>query len=445
MSDPNNLLPLGTVDEGELSNTGRRIEWMSKNQALYTIILYAICNVTIILCIIFGPPYFVSQRVEFAEKIDKIGTYRFSFDFTGLQYFIDFLTLDVYFNRSQYEGVCNEYNLSFFCHASLNSGNVLIDKGDPISRTALVQYASDSADISERVRLFAKGAINFDTLHSLVMFKSPEGISLPGYFEWTFADPAHSIVEIFLRVVIFIISFIVFIRLFLSDFSFSKSPITMKMMFLLDILLIFGADPFYLLSFFTDSPFFSLFDNFFSSFLLTNTFFVSLIVLLMKDIVHRDVSKIWLLIHYIPFLVMFLLLYITSAVSIMEVNDDPLMKVTPVIKGLTITKMVVVGIYTAVLVYGIFTYKTDVPNEKPSYSIMSIILLLTVLVAELYTLTDPYLNTDKSMQTFSFLAVATYILFFNFINWPTDSSNGGDPEAAKESKSNVLSNVVDDI
>ena len=445
MSDPNNLLPLGTVEEGELSNTGRRIEWMSKNQAFYTIILYAICCVTIILCIIFGPPYFVSQKIEFQEKLDKIGTHRFSFDFTGLQYFNDFLTLDVFFNRSQFEGVSNEYNLSFFCHASLNSGNVLVDKGDPTSRTALVQFASNDADISEKVRLFAKGVINFDALHSLVMFKSPEAISLPRFFQWTFADPAHSIVEIFLRIVIFVITFIVFIRLFLSDFSFKKSPISMKMMFILDILLIFGADPLFLLSFFTDSPFFSLFDNFFSAFLLTNTFFVALVVLLMRDIVHKDVSKIWLLIHYIPFLAVFLLLYITSSVSIMEVNEDPLQKITPFIKGLTITKMVIVGIYVVALAYGIFTYKTDVPNEKPAYSIMAIILLLTVLVAELYSLTDPYLNTDKSLQTFSFLAVATYILFFNFINWPTDASNAGDMEASKESNANVLSNVVDDI
>ena len=182
-----------------------------------------------------------------------------------------------------------------------------------------------------------------------------------------------------------------------------------------------------------------------SSFLLTNTFYVALVVLLMSDLSRKDPSKVWLCSIYVVFFVAFCLIMSKSVITVIEVNYDPLSKKTSAIKGLGYAKMAIVGVYLVALLYGSITYKTDIANEKPSYSIMAIILFITALISELFNIENPYAGTDSAMDTFSLLAVGTYVLFFNFINWPTDASDSGDPEAAApEVQASVLANVVDD-
>jgi hypothetical protein len=444
MSEANQLEPLGLINDNEESSTGRRIEWMSKKQSISTIVLFAVCCVTIIVCIILGPSYFVIQTTQFDAKLDKGAAYRFSFDYAGLQIFNDFLTLDLYFNRTLYEGVPNEYNITFYYYSIMNSGTKMVQRISP-TKTEMLVHFDESANISDKHRVFAKGVINFDAMHNLVMFKNVEGISIPGGFEWSYANPSISIVQVYLRFIFFVISLAVLIRLLLSDISFSTSHIAIKLMLNLDIFLLIASNPLNILSFFTESPFFPLFNSVVSSFLMANTFYVALVVLLMRGLAYKDASKVWLYSIYFVFFAAFCLITSQSIVTVMEVYYNPLSKKTNTIKGLGYAKMAIVGIYLLALFYAIFTYKTDIANEKPAYSIMSLILFMTVLTSELYSIEDPYAGTDSAMDTFSLLAVGTYVLFFNFINWPTESYESGNPGASEpQIQVSVLSNVVDD-
>ena len=200
------------------------------------------------------------------------------------------------------------------------------------------------------------------------------------------------------------------------------------MVFQLSLLLVFACDPFFILAYLTQTPFFNLFDICVSFFTFTYTAFVALISLSMRNLRYRDYSKIWIIFHYLPFFATFIFFTINSSFNVIQVNKDPMSKVTPLFLGFGILKFVVAGVYLLSIVIHIFLFKTDIPNEKPAYSLMSLIFFITVLCCELYNVLNPYLGTDSAAQSFTLIATAIYIFFYLFINWPVEPSEIANPD-----------------
>lgn len=425
-SDSDDLPTLGVTNDIEHEKLSRRIEFFNKKQTLCTIFLYALCNIAIILCLVFGPPYYVSQKIDFSGKQDASATSRFSFDFTGLHFFNSFLTLDLKLNRTILEPVA-PFNVTVFFHATTFMGTKILNKPQAQTISAPVEFQNGSL-MSDGIRLFTQNVIKFNTIHANVGIKQPDGIFLPGIFEWNFADPSHSIIQIFLRLTIFIIALISFIRLLLSDFNLKTSHISMRFMFYLDILLIISSNPLYLLAFFTASPFFRLFDSLVNLFLAINTAYVALSMLMMRFSTYRDAPKLLLRLTYIAFLVGFALFATKATYDVMTVSADPLAgwdgfltAVGRVSRGLAIAELAVGGVYLLALLVAAVLYKTDIPNEKPALALMGLTLVISVMSAVAYGALEPLAGVvGTAAETATLLAVAAYVLFFNFINWPVE-------------------------
>ena len=430
----NILQPLGT--ESDSSFISRRIEWLTPKQTLITIILYAICNIIVIIGLIFGPSYFTTQKMKFDSKLGEYSSRRFSFDFDGLSYFNDFLTLDLYFNRTKYINL-PYINFTYFVHANLMLGSKNNEKFQIKSKSLITKFPLNS-EISDKIRIFSKGIIKFDSLNALVTLSHPDGYALSGFFEWNFADPSHSMVQIFIRGLFFLISLIILINLLISDFSVKKCHVSTKMMFYLDIILIFASDPLYILSFFTSSPVFKLIDSILCLFLLFTTTFVALSVLLMSKLTYSDISQFWLSLRYIPFFIAFCLFAISSIYSAIMVDKDPLQKSSKFINIIGYSKLIFVAIYILSLIIASFIFKTDTSNEKPAYSFMSLIMIFSILISEFYNTLDPYLGTDSAIQTFTFVSVSIYVFFFNYINWPTDNLSVNNNDDQEENNQNIF-------
>lgn len=426
MAEKTVLEPLGLINDDDSSVLGRRIEWMNSGGILVAIIMFAIINVFVILALIFGPPYYVSQKMVYNQTQNDYFSRRFSFDFHGLNYFNDFLTLDVYFNRSLNPTFQN-YNLTVLFYGSMMIGSRMYEKLKSQTLEFPVSFENGSM-ISDKYRIFASGVVKFDTFHSLITLNQYQGLLMPGVFEWSFADPSHSLVQVFIRLLFFVLSLTTLIKLILSDFSVKKSHVTMKMMFILDILLVLASDPFYILSYFSASPLFKLIDSIMCMFLLVTAAYVALSSLLMSNVTHEDVSRFWLSIRYLPFFLAFCLFAFSSIYSISKVNKDPLHKTDDTLKFISYAKIGFALLYLASLVYASFTFHSDILYEKPVYSFLALILFGSVITSEFYNALDPYLGTDAAIQTFAFSSIATYVLFYNYFNWPSDSTIAPDQE-----------------
>ena len=429
MSEADNLKELGVVEDPDQSSMGRRIEWMSRRQTLITIILFAFCNIILIMFMIFSPPLFITQIKEFTSNIDSSASNKFQFKFKNLKYFNSFITLDLRFNQTYYDVYQpnDTHPVKLLTSGNFKIGNTIIDTIPINAREYNITFNKD-VNMSDKLRLLAKGYINFDTIDYSVAITQPPGYNLPGEFIWNFAEPSYSILLFFLRLVFCILSIFIYIRLLLSDAKYDKSNIIIKMVFHLSLLLVFACDPFFILAYLTQTPFFNLFDICLSFFTFTYTAFVALISLSMRNLRYRDYSKIWIIFHYLPFFATFIFFTINSSFNVIQVNKDPMSKVTPLFLGFGILKFVVAGVYLLSIVIHIFLFKTDIPNEKPAYSLMSLIFFITVLCCELYNVLNPYLGTDSAAQSFTLIATAIYIFFYLFINWPVEPSEITNPD-----------------
>lgn len=419
------LEPLGMTAEMDHQQIGRRIEAMSRRQIFSTVIIYGVCSIIILLALIFGPPYYVTQSMYFQPDLSTTSTTRrYKFDFYGLHFFNDFLTCELKLNKTGAqlpEEYSNSFNISLYFTSTMTLGSRTVSEiNQPIQQITV--KIPDGEEMSQPIRVYSTGIVKFDKLKGYVTMKFPQNTIMGGEFIWNFADPAHSLVQLFLRIIFFVIAIIIFIRLLLSDFNIHHSFIGMRLMFILDILLIIGSDPFYILTYFSDSYAIKLYDCAVSIFLLISVAFTAFSVLMMTGLKHHDISFKWILVRFIPFFIAFLIFASSSGYAVMCVDKDPISKFNKVTKILDISRMVLIGAYAICLIYGGVVFQSDVPNEKPAFIVMSGLFFCVTLTSELMNTLEPFLGSDFAIQIFSLFSSAVYILFYNFLNWPIDSS-----------------------
>lgn len=413
------LEPLGLVDENP--SIGRRIEAMSRMQTYSVVALYGFCSICLISFLLFGPKYYVSTKIPFECKNSSSSNIRrYVFDFTNLHYFNDFLTIDFAIDKTD-DLVSKPLNLSL-SHFSVTTLGTHQKKYQTKPSTYSINFQNNSAS-SYQIPILSFGAVKFEKINIVVTMKIPFPVNFHGNIIASFADPAHSVVQIFLRFVFCILGTFVFIRLLLSDFELKNSYIAMRLIFYMDIAMIIGSNPLYILTYFTESPFIKFFDVAVGLFMMIFVAFTAFVVLLMKEQKHHDVSSVWLLCRFFPFFVAYLVFTFSSGYAVMSVDENPLSKINKITKALDTTKMVLVGIYILSFLYAAFTYKSDIPNEKQALVVMGFVMICTTISSELMNALEPFLGSDFAIQIFSFLSVSTYTLFFNFINWPVDSAD----------------------
>ena len=142
----------------------------------------------------------------------------------------------------------------------------------------------------------------------------------------------------------------------------------------------------------------------------------------MTGLKHRDVTFKWIVVRFIPFLIAFFVFASSSGYAVICVDKDPISRINVVTKVLDLLRVMFYMVYAIAIGRGAFVFQSDVPGEKLAMVLMTSIFFVLILISELFNAFEPFLGSDFAIQIFSLFSCAVYILFFNFLNWPVDSS-----------------------
>ena len=104
---------------------------------------------------------------------------------------------------------------------------------------------------SQKLRIFENYIVDFEYLNVTVLMDKGSAI-LDSAFIWSYADRAHSIVQMFLSITFFFIATVMLLSLLFSGFNICKTHITMRLMLFLDLVMLLASDPFYVVTYFDD-------------------------------------------------------------------------------------------------------------------------------------------------------------------------------------------------
>jgi hypothetical protein len=209
-------------------------------------------------------------------------------------------------------------------------------------------------------------------------------------------------------------------------------------MFYLDFLLIVGSNPLYILTFFTPSHSFRLFDSLIGLFLQVAVLFTAFALLIMTGLTHRDVTFSWIAIRFIPFGV----IYIIFAAGLLSyhalVDADPLGQTAAVSSIFAVARGGALTVYFFVyLIAAATVFQPEVAHEGRAVIPLGLVLFVTICIIDFASARGKYAELRFANQIYSLLAVGTYILFFNFVNWPVNRA-GALRREAKESAGDRL-------
>lgn len=388
----------------------RRVEGMSVNQVILFLLFFLSINIAVLLHIYLSPPLFQTFNLPFeTQKEEEDVTRRFNLDFTDFHYFHDFFILSAVFNQSKAKKIesriINVSLLSTLISKSHHRGTV-VTPNQPFQ----VKFPLDS-DVSEPMRLLSQEFINFNSLHSHIVLKNHENLSVDGYFEWTFGEPTHSIIQSFLRVLLFVLSLVILLKLYWSEFNFSTGHITMKLMFVLSILNVVVINPFWFLTYFTNSRLLRIIDSILVMFLIVSTVFVSVVVLLIGDLKNNDISKNWLLLRSIPFLAAYVFFFAGSLYSSVSIHKDPLSTTTTAAQAFAVIKIIIYISSIISLIIGSVIFQSEFPQEKLLYLGFSVVFLTSLITCEIYSTFKSSLGVSRIVQIYSLVAVSIFNLF----------------------------------
>ncbi|KAH0785125.1 hypothetical protein GPJ56_011071 [Histomonas meleagridis] len=367
-----------------------------------------------------GPSYTDSLEIPFRLDNEDMFSHsqRFSIDISELHFFHDFFAIDMLFNSG-----CNEimqFKISAYFYSFMLLGTRLEEKQEMPTREFTIVFSNTST--SNKIRLFKEDLIHFDHMSAFVTIRTPDHIPyIPVKFILTYADPAFSLFQVFIRLVVFVISLVIYISLLLSDFSLKKSHISQKLMFYLDLIAIFASDPLYILEYFVESDFLKIIDSILSQLLIVATLFTAISMLKMRDVAYEDVTFSWLLNQFIPFGLAFLILSSSSIYSI-SLSSRYYVSKENIQTIFSILKAVLMTVYLIAFVIESIRFKSETAEEKLLLTSFGGLTFAVMVISEVKTMLSEYFGNHYILQFYSIIATGIYVFFFNYINWPVDLS-----------------------
>ena len=423
------LEPLGISSEDAEGSSGRRIETMTPLQVRTALIGFISCIILVQIAQIFGPPFRISKNVRFDAKSPDIIYRKFNFNFSQMNYWNDFLVCDLLLaNTSRGPTILD-------IHFSLTSRK---GSSQHSSEYDLRQELVLSENTSQKIRIFENNVVDFDSLNLTVLIDKGSA-TFDGVFMWSYADPAHSIVQMSLRIVSFFVAALMLIGLLFSGFNVSRSHVTVRLMLFLDVILMFASDPFYVITYFDEVSYVKIVDTLLRLLLVICANFTALTVLNMRGLIHRDVGVWWLFVRFLPFLGMYALCAAPAILEIVFLGKDPLSESNTITKALAATKLVMIVVYAGVLIFSVFRYRADLPQEYDAAVAGALLMFATTALAEFAKAFETLLVSGFAVDKFTFWACVIYVILFNFFNWPVHASVAEfDSEQAQKVETTVL-------
>ena len=406
------LEPLGIASGDNEGFAGRRIEAMTPLQVRMAIIGYGVCIVLIQIAMLLGPPFRISKTVPFDGRSLQNPYRKFSFNFSQMNYWNDFLVCDLLLDNASKGSSA----LSLHFTAIAVKGSVTTERAYDISKELVLVE-----NVSQKLRIFENDIVDFESLNVTVLMDKGSAI-FDGAFIWSYADPAHSIVQMFLRITFFFIATAMLLFLLFSGFNICKTHITMRLMFFLDLVMLLASDPFYVVTYFDDFANVKVMDTLLNMFLVICVHFTALIVLRLKGLVHRDVGFWWLAVRFLPFLVAYFVFIAHSILEIVFLGRDPLSESTTATRALAATKITLILLYAVVLFMSAVKYRTDLVQEYDAAILGAGFSFATLMFAELAKAFETLLAGGFAVEKFTFWSCSVYIILFNMFNWPVHPS-----------------------
>jgi hypothetical protein len=430
------LLPIGLAPEVPDTDISRQIELLSFGKILQVQILHFLCQLFILAIFFFGPPYISSRVQDFEFPCSNLNdscpnvasSKRFIFECTNLQVFHSFLALDLVLFKATTSISVDPFNVTVSFASSQNVKGA--HTGHPVSfpsRSFRVVFPKGSRE-SEHHRVFETSVVDYRDLHVWIsVYYSDLHVVdriTGGEFYWFHGEPSHSVVHVFLRFVMFVLGLFVFVRLLVSNFNMESIHISVKLMFFLDSLLVLGSNPLYILTFFSSSNGLRLFDSLLGLFLLVAALFTAFALMIMTGLSHKDVSISWILVRFIPFAVVGLIF----AAGLMSyhslIKADPLAETLHVSKLFALAREIALVLYLiAYVIAAILTAPREIANERSAVIPLGIVFFVAISIIDGASARGQYAELKFANQIYSLLSIGTYILFFNFFNWPVNRAN----------------------
>lgn len=406
------------------NETIRKYDAMSKKQKYHFLLLFSIVNILFFISHKYGPPSYHIETIPFEKSIAVSNTRKFLLNIGEFNFLNDFITFDMVFMKNY-----NEEENSFV-DVSLTIKSIKGKRSEVLyfenSKQYQIKFTKES-NISNKIRLYSRGIIDFVHLDSDLVMKfsrendNEESLQYSGAFLLSYTDASHTIIEALIRLIFFIFSIIWVICLNSVDYSKTSTPLQLKLVYYILILVIIASNPFYVLSYFTESPYIPFMDSFFAILLIFSAFSMTLIIL---DSSHEDPSKIttkWLLRESSPFIVMSLFfLFNEYSIHFSDDNDAVLLELFKFARVLGISFCYIV------IVVSTFLFKTKTLLEKGIIISMIIITLVTAMMLECIESIEPLISSNHAIQIFTFASVSTYVFFLAFFYLPVDPMDASD-------------------
>lgn len=404
----------------------RQIDAMSKKQKYSFLFFFTIANVLFITSHKFGPPFYHIETVPFDQSTTVSNTRKFLLKIGNFNFLNEFITLDMILIRKH-----DTDDITDFVDASLTIKNKKGKRSEilysDISKTHKVHFTKQSK-VSDKIRLYNRGVADFVHLDTEIVLKfksslieKEENSEYSGAFIFTYSSASHICIETLIRLIFFICGIIWLFYFNTLDYDKTSTPIQLKVMHFNIILIVFSSDPFYILSYFTESPLIPFLDSLFAILLVFSASSSTLIILDLPRIIQLNFSKSTLIRVSFPFIISGFIFFVNEYLNHYSEHID-----ANALMILSFLKFFGVAVCFSLLMVSAMLSKTQNVFEKVIVFYMIFFTSTIVFNFERDGSIGPLISSNHAIQIFTFASVATYIFFIAFLFKPVDPLDAND-------------------
>jgi hypothetical protein len=370
-----------------------------------------VLNLHFFFILLFGPPAYHTKTISLEGESPALSAKRVHLHLGPFNFLNDFVTVDAVFLRPVItDTTVSPIQISLIAKSHKGSRIETI-YGDDL-RKLDVDFSSGTS-YSRRVRLFSRAIVDFATLDLdvLIKFLDPDQ-ALTGLFAVTYANTAHALLELIVRLLVFFVGLIVLVYLLPMDKSKTAAPFQLRVLTVLILLAVLASNPFIILSYFTSSIVLPMVDATLAITLITGAAAGAVLILESARKTAEQLNENWLLTQAAPFIMTGLLFLITA--------------LRPNLKGTAIqvlTYMRTAGSVVCFLraVIALLAYRPEVSIEKLILGGLMSVTFSVCILSEVFCFVEPLISSAHEVQIFTYAAVSTFILFIVKFYWPVDA------------------------
>ena len=411
---------LSLVTEGSLTNFERRIELLSVKEIMKSFSCFLLCFILIEYLTFRGPPYVVPSIEDITLSAIDSSKRLYRFDLNSFSRFNKFLIFEINFERN-FKDSSESTEILYNVQGHSYKGNVAVNDDHYVSQPLQLKFLPQS-NITEKIRLYSIPTINFDRFSLVTYLEFLDKKPLTMHFSFFTADSAFTILSFIVRIVLFFIGFVVFLRFASRHMKLSHSSVSNQFIYILLVAELLATNPLIILDCFVDTTAFSLTDAFCSQLFFVLSCYCSFVHLIYKDRKNETPSKAVLISIAIPFLVVFGLMFANSFYSVIKISTDPIIAKTGAWHGLFYTQFVLILLFVPVtLFYGLCPLHKANSDQKV-HVVIAVTFAIIVLFQQLHVPHEQFIGSCYAMQIYSTASAAVFTLFFAYFNWPVEPS-----------------------